>query len=200
MDDIFRSFLAESYLQSAALVAESDILHVVPYPLTALPTVYFPVMTHVASNPPTMYLVLFEDMVYLSATPTGTLEVTTGVLPVEVRFPPDYLCSTDPILYLKLATLLDPWTFALPHVDFFHPNHDPITGAICLGADFRAATPLPPLIWHIDAILTYANFSVDERNALNPTACRYWRDHPEAVSELPIKPLRRRRLKAMARA
>jgi hypothetical protein len=200
MDDIFRSFLVESHTQAAALVAESDILHVVPHPLTALPTVYFPVMTHVASSPPTIYLILFEDVAYLSATPTGIVEMTTGSLPVEVRFPPDYLRSTDPTLYLKLVTLLDPLSFALPHADFFHPNHDPITGAICLGADFRPGTPLPALIWHIYDIITYANFSVDERNALNPAAGRYWRDHPDELSELPIKPLRRRKLRAMPRA
>ena len=181
MDDIFRSFLDDSYTKTAELAAESDILRVIPHPLT---------------HPPTLYLLVFEPMEYLRDTTSGVVEVAKGVLPVEVRFPLDYLRSTDPVLYLKIATLVDPVTFALPHPDFFHPNHDPLTGALCLGANFRPGTPLNALIWHLYDILTYANFSVHEHNALNPAACRYWREHPEEVSRLRITPLRRRRLKA----
>ena len=51
---------------------------------------------------------------------------------------------------------------------------------------------LTELIWHVYEILTYRNLNLDERDALNPQACRYLRLHPEVLAALRPPPLRQR--------
>lgn len=177
MTDIFNSFLADSFKKGMEIARESDILEILHDP---------------ASNPPWRYLLVFKGMEYLLRTHSGIVEAVTGSVPVEVRFPPDYLLTADPGLSLRIAIMLDPWTLWGPYTSFFHPNYDPLTGAICLGARFAPGTPLPALIFHVYTIITYENYSVDERNCLDPTAARYLREHPEAVASLRVNPLRRR--------
>ena len=177
MTDIFSSFMADSFKKGMEIARESDVLDIVH---------------DVSSNPPWRYLLVFKQTEYLLRTHSGVVETVTGSVPVEVRFPPDYLLTADPGLYLKIAVMLDPGTLWGPYTGFFHPNYDPLTGAICLGAKFAPGTPLPALIFHLYTIITYENYSVDERNCLDPTAARYLREHPEAVAFLRATPLRRR--------
>jgi hypothetical protein len=181
MDEILKRFLAGSLTQASILQSESDILSIIPAP---------------SSDPPTIYLLLFEGLRYLRFGRSGIVEIASDFIPVEVRFPSDYLRTTDQHLYLKLATILDAVMLHIPNPDLFHPNYDPISGSLCLGADFRAGTPLNSIIHHIYQIITYQNFSTDERNALDPIACEYLRNHPEVLSQLKNKPLRRRQLQS----
>jgi hypothetical protein len=177
MTDIFNSFLADSSKKAMEIARESDILDI---------------LHDLESNPPSRYLLVFKGIEHLLRTGSGIVEAVRGIVPVEVRFPPDYLLTADPGLYLRVALIVDPWLLGSPYSGFFHPNFDPLTGAICLGAKFAPGTPLPALIFHVHTIITYQNYSVDERNCLDPTAARYLREHPEAVASLRVAPLRRR--------
>lgn len=182
MDEILCRFLKSGWKAAMALSMESDLLRIASVPI---------------ADPPTMHLLLFQQIEYLRRDESGAIVVAKGPIAVGVNFPPDYLRSDDPRLYIKIATLLDPFTLD-PHPEYFHPNIDPVGGTICLGAGFLPGTPFPALIWHLYEIITYQNFSVDERNALNREACRYLRDHSGVVSTLRIPPLRRRKLRASA--
>ena len=177
MTDIFNSFLVDSFNKGMEIARESDVLDIL-YDDT--------------SNPPWRYLLLFKGIEYLLHNHSGIVETVRSLVPVEVHFPPDYLRTADPGLYLKIAKIVDPLTLRRPNAGFFHPNYDPLTGAICLGAKFAPGTSLPVLIFHIYSIITYENYSVDERNCLDPAAARYLRENPEAVAFLRVTPLRRR--------
>lgn len=182
MDEILNRFLKRGWKEAITLSVESDLLRIASVPVT---------------DPPTMHLLLFQQIEFLRRERSGEISVANNPIAVGVNFPLDYLRSSDPRLYIKIATLLDPVTLD-PHPDYFHPNVDSVSGTICLGAGFRPGTPFPALIWHLYEIITYQNFSLDERNALNREACRYLRDHSEVISTLRIRPLRRRRLRASA--
>lgn len=181
LDGIFKSFLEDGLRRAMEIASESDILEVIPHP---------------SYSPSLLYLLVFNDVAYLRDSGDNNINVSRGIVCVEIRFPLDYLRSTDSNLYLKTATILDPSSLLHPDPYLFHPNYDPVSGCICLGADFLPGTPLNNLIFHIYDIISYSNYSTDERNGLNAVACRYLRDHPEVISNLRIMPLRRRRLAA----
>jgi hypothetical protein len=175
MDAVMKSFLEDSFQRGQRLASDSGVL-----------SLDFDRM----SFPPEAYLLRFEGT-YLRVEQTGIVEPTHGPLAAEVRFPPEYLRSTDPHLYLKICTLLHPAFLLGPHPDFFHPNVQPGSGAICLGNKFEPGTRLDALIHHLYEILTYQNFSSLEWDCLDPVAARFLREHPEVLSALQWKPLKR---------
>lgn len=176
MDSVMKSFLQDSFDRGQRLADESDVI----------------ILRHDRSSfPPEVYLVQFEGTEYLKVGQSGIVVPTRGRLPVEVRFPPDYLRSTDPHLYVKICTLLHPSFFFGPHPDFFHPNVQPGSGSICLGNKFEPGTRLDALIHHLYDILTYQNFSSLEWDCFDGVAARFLREHPRVLSALQWKPLKR---------
>ena len=164
-DRVFLAFLHNTLTQALALMEESDILRVLPLP----------------PMPPSRYLCEFQ-LPYLRRLPAGVVDVAPGPVRVGVSFPENYLYAADPHLSLKVAAMLTQ--------DFIHPN---VRGSvICLGSAFAPGTPFRVLAWELYDILAYANVTVDERNALNPEACRLLRAHPSLLDRLEVRPLRRR--------
>lgn len=165
-DRVFSSFLEHTFREARTVADESDVLTIVP----------------VLPWPPATYGCEFA-VSYLRRLSSGIAEVAPGPVKVAIHFPQDYLRSSDPRLGLKVAAMLTE--------DFFHPNvHGP---AICLGSAFAPGTPVRWLLWELYEVLAYRNVGLDERNALNPEACRLLRQRPEILAGLgEARPLRRR--------
>ena len=171
MDDpILSGFLEDSLLKGYRLAKQSKNFALLPEPLT---------------YPPLKYVLLFNDIEYLSYEPGHSIEKVKGTVHVIVKFPLDYLRSVDQNLYVKIAAVLEQ--------DFFHPNVYSSIGTICLGRQFSPGTPLDSLTWHIFDIITYRNFTVNENDALNPQACRFMRENPGIIKSLNNESLRGRR-------
>lgn len=167
-DKVYLGFLEKSFSQAKQLEADSDILTIL----------------YTKDNPPSRFLLQFDDIDYLTQNEeTGRVAIVSEPLLVDVCFPSDYLRSTDPQLYLRVVTLLNP--------GFFHPNVRLPFGAICLGHDFLPGTLLSDLAFHIYEIITYQNMTVDERDAFNPSACRYLRQYPEVLRKMRRPPILR---------
>ena len=172
MDKIYSGFLKQSLEQATQLAADSDVLSILD----------------TKGNPPFRFLLQFSGIDYLvQSCETGEVEINHEPVLVDLYFPPDYLRSVDPELYLKIVSLLTP--------GFFHPNVRIPFGLICLGHDFLPGTLLGDLAFHIHDIITYQNATVDERDAYNPEACRYLRQYPDILKQLRRPPIRRRNLK-----
>jgi hypothetical protein len=164
-DRVYLAFLQNTLVQTLALAEESDVLRVLPLP----------------PLPPSRYLCEFQ-LPYLRRLPSGVVEVAPGPVQAGVSFPGNYLSAADPHLPLKVAAMLTQ--------DFVHPNvHGSV---ICLGSAFAPGTPFRVLVWELYDILAYRNVTLDERNALNPEACRLLRAHPNLLDRLEVRPLRRR--------
>ena len=169
-DPILSGFLEDSLSKGCRLVEQSKNFTLLPDPST---------------YPPLQYILLFHDIEYLSYDPGHSIEKVKGTIHVIVKFPANYLRSMDPLLYAKIATVLEQ--------DFFHPNVYSSIGTICLGHQFLPGTPLDSLTWHIFDIITYRNFTVNENDALNPQACRFIRENPGIIKTLNNESLRGRR-------
>jgi hypothetical protein len=64
---------------------------------------------------------------------------------------------------------------------------------VCLGTgDFQPGTAFRPLVSALYSILSYGVYCTDERNALNPLACRLLRERRHLVEGLECRPLLRR--------
>lgn len=163
-DRVFANFLQNALIEARELAAESHVLRVCPMP----------------PLPPSSYLCQF-GLPYLRRLPSGLVEVAPGPVLAGIHFPEDYLRAADPHLYLKIASVLTP--------DLVHPNVHGST--VCLGSAFAPGTPIRVLLWELFDILAYRNVSLDERNALNPMACRLLRAHPHLFDKLESRPLRR---------
>ena len=168
-DRIMQSFLRQSFAEGRALSMQSDIL-----------TIASP-----SEDPaPGKLLCHFHNLPHLQRRPDGTVErVSQGSIVLGIHFPVDYLRSTDRWMPLQLISLLAPATF-------FHPNVK--APVLCPGTQLTPGMSLTDLIWHTYDIVTYHNMNTDERDALNPEACRYFRQHPEVLAKLQPPPLRQR--------
>jgi hypothetical protein len=166
MDRIFQTFLENTASDASDLQARSDVVSLVPLP----------------PLPPSRYSCTFH-VPYLQRLPSGTVEIHPGPVHCAVVFPEDYLRSTDPHLFMRLAAVLSS--------GFLHPNVSTV-GNVCLGVGFAPGTPIGALVWELFDIVTYRNCTLDERNALNPEACRFVREHQALVDTLTPPPLFRR--------
>lgn len=175
MDQVYRTFLENTWEDALDMNSRSDVVRLEPE----------------LHSPPARYRCAFA-VPYLRKLPSGTVEIASGPVMTFVNFPPDYLYSTDPHLYMRIAAMLTP--------DFLHPNVGSY-GAICLGAAFTGGTPLNALVWELYEIVSYRNRNVDERNALTPEACRLIRAHELLLDNLAAPPLFRKasRLKVQVR-
>ena len=165
MDRVFSAFLRNSHQEVMELTRKSDILS----------------MTPLGAAPPSEYRIQFA-LPYLSWESSGAV-LMPGPVNVGIGFPNHYLRSTDPDLQYKVASVLTP--------RFLHPNVH--RGAICLGAAFAPGTSISELLWEMFGIVSYSNICLDERNALDPAACRLLRERPELLGELPRRPFLRRK-------
>lgn len=168
-DNVMQSFLQQVCAEARALSMQSDILTIV----------------NPEDDPvPSKVLAYFHGVPHLRRCPDGAVEhVAQGSIVVGIAFPCDYLRSTDRWMPLQLISLLAPATF-------FHPNVK--APVLCPGSQLTPGMSLTGLIYHIYDILTYRNINTDERDALNPEACRYFRQHPEVLAALQPPPLRHR--------
>ena len=171
MDRVFQTFLENTADDALELQEKSDVL----------------VLTPIPPLPPSRFGCTFQ-VPYLQRLSTGTVEIHPGPVHCAITFPEDYLRSTDPKLFMKMASVLSS--------GFLHPNVSPV-GNVCLGADFAPGTPIGALVWELFDIVTYRNCTVDERNALNPEACRLVREYPSFLEKLtppslvrPARPIR----------
>jgi len=168
MDPIFRAFLENTAREAGELAERSDVMTITPLP----------------PAPTTTYLCEF-DLSYLRRLPAGTVEIAGGPLGAVLHFPEDYLRSVDPHLYVKVASVLTP--------DMAHPNL--LGGTVCLGSGFAPGTSITWLLWELYDIVSYQNVTFDERNALNPEACRLLREHRHLLDRLQPRPFLRRERK-----
>lgn len=157
MDHVFQAFLENTARDAAALQQKSDVVVVEPLP----------------PLPPSRYQCTFH-VPFLRRLPSGTVDVASGPVLCGISFPEDYLRSTDPKLFLKIASVMNP--------GFLHPNVR--LGCVCLGSRFAPGTPIDALIWEVFEIVTYRNCTVDESNALDPEACRLVREYPSLLATL----------------
>ena len=167
MDTVYRSFLENTLREALDLARRSDVLRVTPE----------------ARLPPAAYLCQFL-LPYLRRGAGGIVEVSPGPVVCYVRFPQDYLWSTDSHLGLRIASVANR--------DFVHPNAVG-GGPVCLGAEFRPGTSFGELIWQLYSIVSYRNRTVDERNAFDAEACRLLRSHDSLLAGLEPPPLFRKR-------
>ncbi len=168
-DPIMQQFLQQTYAEACDLAAHSRVLSLV----------------NVYGNPaPEKVLCYFHHLPHLVLRPNRTVDIVRGDIVLGIFFPPEYLRATDRWMPLHLISLLTPqW--------FFHPNvRVPV---LCPGLHLYPGMSLTELIWHAYEILTYQNVNLDERDALNPEACRYLRLHPEVFEALRPPPLKQRR-------
>lgn len=166
MDTVYRRFLENSHAAGVQLAAESDVLDL------------FPVWPY----PPRKFLFEFH-LPYLRCNLEGTVEVAPGPIIGVINFPETYLRSVDTNLPFKIVSVKTR--------DLTHPN---IRGTVvCLGRNFRPGTPIQALLWNLWDILTYQNCSLDERNAMNSSACRLLRACPEMLTQLPQSRLLRKK-------
>jgi hypothetical protein len=117
---------------------------------------------------------------YLSLSASGIVEVAPGPVNASIHFPADYLHSGDRMLSTRVVTV--------ETAGFVHPN---VRGAVCLGSAFQPGTPVRTLISALYSVLTYQVFTTDERNALNPLACRLVREHRHLIEGFGWAPLLR---------
>jgi hypothetical protein len=157
MDYVFESFLENTADDAAGLQRKSELVILEP----------------VSPLPPSRYRCTFQ-VPYLRRLPSGIVELDPGPVRCGIFFPEDYLRSVDPKLFMKVASIGNP--------DFLHPNV--LFGSVCLGSRFAPGTPIDALIWELFEIVTYRNCTVDERNALNPEACRLVREYPLLLDKL----------------
>jgi hypothetical protein len=157
MDHVLHAFLVNTALQAAELQDRSDVAKIEGLP----------------PFPPSGYRCRF-DVPYLRRTAEGTVEIDPGPVVCLIRFPDDYVRSADPKLFLHVASVAN--------LEFVHPNvaHT----SVCLGSSFEPGTPIGALVWQLFEIVTYRNCTVDERNAMNPEACRLLRLHSTLVESL----------------
>lgn len=171
-DKILHRFLQNSFLETKELEKNSDVFSIISW----------------NDDPPSQFFLAFKDINYLSKNvQKNEVRLTKSPVFVNVFFPPDYLRSMDPNLNLKIVRILN--------ADFFHPNIKQPLGFICLGHNFLHGSSMCDIIFHIYDIVTYQNITVEERDALNPEACRYCRANPGILQKLHNQPLRRRKLK-----
>lgn len=173
-DKILTRFLANSFITATELAARSDTLRILAH----------------KGNPPTHFLLMFDELDYfIEEMFTGRIKrVSRQPVMAEVIFPADYLRSVDPHLYMKISKICTP--------GFFHPNVSPGIQNVCLGQQMISGAPLKELIYHLYDIVTYRNMTIEESNALNPAACRYFREYGrEKLVKLTRPPLIRRALK-----
>ena len=182
-DAVLSRFLHNSWKQAQLLQADSDILRILPINQVAYAAA-------AADDPPSHFLLRFKNMQFFSLDPDSGLVIQqSGPLDAAVNFPADYLKSLDPALYLKMIAVMQR--------HFFHPNVNSEIGCVCLGRHLAAGSTLSEIILHVYDILSYRNMQLDEHDALNPMACRYFRDHPDL--HLSVPSLRRKKLKAAVR-
>lgn len=94
---------------------------------------------------------------------------------VAVRFPPDYLHRADRFQMMRLIQ---------PSANVFHPNISP-EGAICLNSVPGAS--LEELCLALHDIFRWRLRQYDERDALNPAACAWGRQHIDApIDDRPL--------------
>lgn len=166
-DQVFTAFLHHALIDAMELADESDHLRVIPVP----------------PLPASRFFCEFA-LPYLQRLPSEVVAVAPGPVLAGIHFPPDYLSSGDQRLGMMVASVLTP--------DIVHPN---ISGAgmVCLGTSLWPGTPIRDILWHLHEVLAYRVMSLDEGNALNPTACRLLREHADLLGGLEYRPLRRRR-------
>jgi hypothetical protein len=169
MSAVFQAFLHNMFAEARALAEKSDVLRLTPLP----------------PFPPCGYICEF-DVAHLCRQAEGVVTIQPGPVVAAVLFPEDYLHSTDPRLYLKVASVLEPRNLV-------HPNIR--GGVVCLGSAFMPGTPITALLWELYDIVSGQNVTLDERNAMNPEACRLLRAQPELLAQLQPKPFLRRRHK-----
>ena len=159
MDRIFQRFLENTAADAVALQRKSDVLVIEPLP----------------PFPSSRYRCRF-DVPYLRRLPAGTVAIEAGPVTCCIRFPGDYLCSADSRLFIRIA--------AVQTADFLHPNV--LDGIVCLGTAFAPGTPICGVVWQLFEIVTYQDrgCTVDERNALNPEACRLLRAYPGLLATM----------------
>jgi hypothetical protein len=119
MDRVFLTFLENTANDAVELQARSDLVVLEPLP----------------PMPPSRYRCTFE-VPFLRRLPSGTVEIDPGPVECGISFPEDYLRSTDPKLFLKIASIMNR--------GFLHPNVQ--LGFVCLGSHFAPGTPIQALV------------------------------------------------------
>jgi hypothetical protein len=162
--DPYMRFLDSTWIAAQAMQAESDVMRMRP----------------LGAPPPSAYRLIF-DLPFLRLATDGTVEVAPGPVVSSLYLPPDYLHSGDPSLSMRVLTVDTP--------GYLHPN---VNRVVCLGCAFQPGAPFRTVVSALYSILSYGVFCADERNALNPLACRLLRQHGGLLEGLERRPLLRR--------
>lgn len=164
-DPVYRAFLETVEEDSAKVVAESNILRLVPY--------------RDGEGPPNTYRGVITDIEHLERLADGTVRHSLAPILFDVQFPPDYLRSLDEDLQFRISRV---------HVSLYHPNIR--SGLVCLGPRFRCGTRLKPLVEHLYGIFSARTRATD--HAFNPEPRHYYLNHVDEIKALRAAPLWRR--------
>lgn len=161
-DRVLRSFLLGAREDADWVNANSTILRVVPDPRSG--------------EPPCVYLGLLREVEHLRRASGGSVEVSSDPIPFTVRFPLDYLVSSDPMLQLRIVELGAP-VFA---VNVRGP-------LVCMGSRFQPGARLRTLMEHVWGILSCRVYNTSD--AFNAEARDYFYRNADQVRALRAAPL-----------
>lgn len=104
------------------------------------------------------------------------------VVPIErqsvlLRFQPDYLRSANKFEMLRLLEPVNP--------PLFHPNVHPVLRLLCV--EIYPGEPLLEIVESLYELFRWRLRQYDERDALNPDACAWGREHaPKPLDDRPL--------------
>jgi hypothetical protein len=158
-DRVLEAFLARQQEEGLALVAESDLVSLLPIGATA-----------------ERYLVEFRCKGLVEQ---GRGEIVEAAcFGVGIWFPSNYLRTADPF---QVLTWLGPR-------NIWHPNISSVAPVICVGR-LAPGTGLVDILYQVFEIVTWNKATMREDDALNRAACQWARRHQDLfpVDRRPLK-------------
>lgn len=187
-------FLQGTYADHERINRETDVARLVP------------VIEADGATHPSRYLASFSGLQHFVRRADGSVDVSDEIVNAEIRFPPEYLRSSDPNLAFRVVRIKSA---------VFHPNvaspraaaaSDAAAtaamppevfaagagGIVCLGYSFRPGTRLRGLIFQLHRIIAGKDYATD--SPLDAEASRYFLNHLDRVGGLESPPLWKTRI------
>jgi len=192
----YERFLVGTYADHERINSQTDVARLVP------------VIEPGVAMPPSRYAATFSGLQHFVRRADGSVDVSDEVVTAEIRFPPDYLRSSDPNLSFRVVRIQSPVfhpNVASPRAaaDAAVPAGIPAAmpaemlaagagGIVCLGHSFRPGTRLRGLIFQLHRIIAGKDYATD--SPLDGEASRYFVTHLDRVRGLESPPLWKTRI------
>ena len=178
----YERFLEGTYADHERINRQTDVARLVP------------VIEADGAQHPSRYLATFSGLQHFVRCADGSVDVSDEIVHAEIRFPTDYLRSSDPNLAFRVVRIKSA---------VFHPNvASPRAaagaataaamppevfaagagGTVCLGYSFRPGTRLRGLVFQLHRIISGKDYATD--SPLDGEASRYFLDHLDRVGGL----------------